>query len=113
MPEITLKDIYDIVGQSKTELKSDILNLDNKVEKYHLIFRNFEEGRVNDLIKLTEKHEAEIKELKGKIMQDDKQEETTKERIWKVVEKVIWIILGAIVSLGGLVLKKLGIINWG
>lgn len=112
MAEVTLKDIYEIVGQTKTELKLEIANLKTEISNIDKSFKHFEEGKVSDLIQRTTRSEGELSRIKDELARKGVKEESSAEKrkdwVWGAIEKIIFML---IIPLIGLVLIKTGIIN--
>lgn len=110
--EITLKDVYNIVGDFKKDIDLRFIDLSGRVEKYHDAFVKFEEGKLTQALQDIEKNKGDIKALETQnIAQNQlntRNNEKRKDWIWEVIKNVVFMF---IIPLIGLVLIKLGIIN--
>ena len=109
--ELTFKDIYLAVENLRKDFSAGLLEVEKKVEKYHDSFVKFEEGKVSDLIQRVTILEKDREALVKVDTSQEKLAEKRKEWMWGAFEKILFILIGFIFTVIGLVLSKLGILN--
>ena len=101
---VTQKQLYDLI--SAVELR-----LGSKIDKISNDFHTFEAGRITQLIEdvaiLKTKDQTSEKTFKS----IDNDAEKRKDWMWGAMEKIIFIVLGALISLGILLLQNTHILN--
>src|SRR3990167_8867490 len=112
MPEeITIKDIWSQQEKNRTEFIAEIKELRLKIEAVSTAFHTFEAGRVTQLIQDVAILKTERDNLVKKDEGFDKDAEKRKEWIWGAFEKVLFIVVGLVMTVIGVVLSKLNILN--